>query len=170
MIDGILLGNTAATTAAPAGLLAGVTPLTPTAGGGSNALLGDTKKLLAATAPNLRPILIVSTSQYGTIGILEPPIGIPIITAPYLAADQVIMVDAAAFASALGAPDFSTDENPVIHEESAAPLPIGTPPTTVAAPSRSLRQTACIGLRTLVDCDWLLRRTGAVATITGVTW
>ena len=45
----------------------------------------------------------------------------------------------------------------------------GSPPT-VAAPTRSLWQTAAIGLRCLIDADWLLRRTGAVATITGVTW
>ena len=47
---------------------------------------------------------------------------------------------------------------------------IGAPPTTVAAPSRSLWQTACVGMRTLLDCDWLLRRANAVSTITGVTW
>ena len=173
MIDGVLLGSTAATTAAPAGLLNGVTPLTATAGGGSNAMLGDVKKLLAAVAPALKPVMIVGSGQAATTAIIEPPIGVPIITAPYLAADQVIMVDAAAFASALGAPDISTDENPVIHEESAAPLPIATGAQgsgVVATPSRSLWQTACVGMRTLLDCDWLLRRANAVATITGVTW
>jgi hypothetical protein len=45
----------AAAATAPAGLLLGITPLTTTAGGGVNALLGDVKKLLAAIAPALRP-------------------------------------------------------------------------------------------------------------------
>jgi hypothetical protein len=40
----------------------------------------------------------------------------------------------------------------------------------MAAPTESLWQTACIGLRALIDCDWTLRRAGAVAVVTGVTW
>ncbi|XIA64904.1 hypothetical protein ACFIOY_40205 [Bradyrhizobium sp. TZ2] len=168
-IDNVLLGSAAATTAAPAGLLAGVTPLTPTAGGGSTALLGDIKKMLAAIAPALRPVLITTSVQAASIATLSQA-PLPVIAAPYLAADQIVAVDAAAFASSLGPPDFSTDENPTVHMESV-PLPIGTPgsPATVAAPSQSLWQTAAIGLRCLIDCDWVLRRTGGVATITGVT-
>jgi hypothetical protein len=50
----------------------------------------------------------------------------------------------------------------------SSPLP-GSPPT-IAAPTQSLWQTAAIGLRCLIDCDWTLRRAGAVSTITGVTW
>lgn len=55
---------------------------------------------------------------------------------------------------------------------STTPAAIGTAgsPPVVAASSQSLWQTACIGIRTLIGCDWLLRRAGAVATITGVTW
>ncbi len=65
-IDGILLGSTAATTAAPAGLLAGLTTLAPTAGGGNNAMFGDIKKLLAATSPNFKPVMIMGTAQLTT--------------------------------------------------------------------------------------------------------
>ena len=64
-IDNVLLGSTAATSAAPAGLLNGVTPLTATAGGGSNALLGDIRKLLAAIAPAIRPVLITNSVPGG---------------------------------------------------------------------------------------------------------
>ena len=31
-------------------------------------------------------------------------------------------------------------------------------------------RTACVGMRVILDCDWTLRRTGAVAVVTGVTW
>jgi len=150
--------------------LNGVTPLTATAGGGTNALLGDIKKLLAAIAPAIRPVLIANSVQAASIGILAQS-ALPVIAAPYLAADQVVAVDAAAFASALGAPDFNVSENPTVHMDTV-PLPIGTPgsPAVVAAPTQSLWQTAAIGLRCLIDCDWTLRRAGAVATITGVTW
>ena len=68
---------------------------------------------------------------------------LPVITAPSLAADTVIAVDASCFASALGPPDFSTDENPVLHMDTV-PLAIGTAgsPPAVAAPTQSLWQTA----------------------------
>jgi hypothetical protein len=172
MIDGILLGNAAATTEQPPGLLFGLTPLAPTAGGGVNALLGDVKALMAAIAPSVRPVLVMSAGQAVTFSVLAPAAAVPVITAPYLAAGTVIALDAAAFASALGVPDFSIDENPTVHM-SDTPLALVTGAQgagVVAAPLRSLWQTACIGLRTLVDCDWQLRRAGAVAVVTGMTW
>ena len=157
MIDGILLGNTAATTAAPAGLLNALTTLTPTAGGGSSALLGDIRKLFAAIAPALVPVLIVNSVQAASIATLAAS-PLPIIAAPLLPADQVIAVDASCFASAVGVPDFLISEDPVVHMESTAPLPIvgGTaqPPVigSEAAPATSLFQTAAIGMRSLIDC------------------
>jgi hypothetical protein len=116
-------------------------------------------------------VLITNSVQAASIATLSQA-PLPVIAAPYLTADQIIAVDAAAFASSLGAPDFSTDENPTVHMESTAPLPIATPgsPPTIAAPTQSLWQTAAIGPRCLIDCDWTLRRAGAVSTITGVTW
>jgi hypothetical protein len=176
-IDGILLGNTAVSAAAPAGLLNGLTSLTPSvASTTGEKIAADIRALLNAIAPAIRPVLIMNAMQAASIGVLaQAPL--PVIVAPYLAAGTVIAVDAAAFASALGVPDFSTDENPTVHMESAAPLPpvSGAGPTAgalsqIAAPTQSLWQTACIGMRTLIDCDWLLRRTGAVAFVTPVTW
>lgn len=169
-IDNVLRSNAAATSAAPAGLVERRHAADPTAGGGTNALLGDIRKLFASIAPALRPVLITNSVQAASIATLSQA-PLPVIAAPTLPADQIIAVDAAAFASSLGAPDFSTDENPTVHMESV-PLPIGTPgsPPTIAAPTSSLWQTAAIGLRCLIDVDWLLRRSGAVATITGVTW
>ena len=171
MIDGILLGSGAATAAQPAGLLAGLTPIAATAGGGVNAMMGDVKALLTAIAPAVRPVLIMNATQIATAGILAPASALPVITAPYLTAGTVVAVDAAAFASALGAPDFSVDENPTVHMDTV-PLPIGTPgaPPVVASPTQSLWQTACIGLRTLIDADWTLRRANAVAVVNNVTW
>jgi hypothetical protein len=129
-------------------------------------MVGDIKNLMAA----IRPVLIMNSTQAATAAILaQAPL--PIVSAPYLAADQIIAVDAAAFASSLGPPDFNVSDDPTVHM-SDAPLPIGTAdsPATVAAPTQSLWQTACVGMKTLIDADWLLRRSGAVATITGTTW
>jgi hypothetical protein len=171
MIDGILLGNTAATAAAPAGLLNGLTSLGATAGGGTGAMLGDIKKLLAATAPNLKPVLIMGTGQLA-MTTLEPSVAIPVIVAPNLPADQVVMVDASCFASALGTPDFNVSEAPAVHMDTV-PLPLASGVTgsaVVAAPQTSMWQTATTGLRSIIEVDWALRRPNAVAFISGVSW
>ena len=134
-------------------------------------MLGDVKKLLAAIAPAIRPVLLMNATQATTFGILAPNATATTIVAPYLAADTVAAVDAAAFASALGVPDFQTNEDAAIHEETVpAPISATGSPNVVAAPVRSLFQTASIGIRTLLDCDWTLRRADAVAVVTGATW
>jgi hypothetical protein len=165
MIDGM------ASASSPPGLLAGLTPITATAGGGVNAMMTDIKLLLNAIAPSVRPVLTMNSTQTATAGILAPASALPVITAPYLAAGTVIALDAASFASALGLPEFSIDENPVVHMDTA-PAAIGTAgsPAVVAAPTQSLWQTACIGMRTLIDADWVLRRANAVAVVNNVTW
>jgi hypothetical protein len=172
MIDGVLLGNTAATAAAPAGLLNGLTSLGATAGGGTNAMLGDIKKLLAATAPNLKPVIIMGTGQLG-MTTLEPDVEIPIIVAPNLAADTVVMIDASCFASALGTPDFNVSENPSVHMDTV-PLPLASGATgsaVVASPQTSMWQTATTGLRSIIEVDWALRKpSGAAAYISNVSW
>ena len=104
MIDGVLLGNTAATTAAPAGLLNGLTTLTPSTGGGLGAVMGDMKNLLNAISPAIRPVLIMNATQAAGFALLAPNVTVPMIIAPAMAASTVVAVDAAAFASALGAP------------------------------------------------------------------
>ena len=104
-------------------------------------MMGDIKKLLAAIAPKLKPVLIMNATQAATAAILaQAPL--PIVGAPYLAADQIIAVDAAAFAPLLGPPDFNVSDDPTVHMESV-PLPIGMAgsPATVAAPTQSLWQT-----------------------------
>ena len=66
-------------------------------------------------------------------------------------------------------PEFSVSESASFHEEDTAPLPLvgGTaqPPVigSVAAPVRSMWQTATISVRLIWDCTWTVRRTGAVA-------
>jgi len=172
MIDGVLLGSTAVTTAAPAGLLNGVTPLTASAGGGSAALMGDIKQLANAIAPALKPVLIMNPTQAAALGLLAPVSSLALLVAPTLAAGTVIAIDAAAFASALGVPAFRVSQNAAVHEDTV-PLPLATGAqgsAVVATPMRSTFQTDTTALRTIILCDWTLRRTGAVATITGATW
>ena len=171
MIDGILLSSSAATAAAPAGILNGVTPLTATAGGGLAALLGDMKLLTAAIAPALRPVLIVGPLQAASLGLLAPNSGLTVLISPTMTAGTVIAIDAAAFVSGMGVPAFRASPHVTLHMDSvpSALSAVGAPPT-VAAPMRSAFQSDVTALRTLLPIDWALRRTGAVAVVNSATW
>jgi hypothetical protein len=90
----------------------------------------------------------------------------------------MIGIDAADFATATGSPDFQVSDTATLHMESASPQPIvggaGSPQAAaiadVAAPVRSLFQTATLGIRMILDITWAMRRTGMVVYINGLTW
>ncbi|MEY9394351.1 HK97 family phage major capsid protein [Bradyrhizobium japonicum] len=189
-IDGVLLGSSAATAIAPAGILNGVTASAPTAGGGLAALAGDVRTLAAAieaTGPLIAPTVIMSATS-ALIVLLSLTGGIvlsvqddgpqlAIVAAPSVPGKRLIMIDAANFASGEGdTPDFMTTTEALLHEDTA-PLPIGTPggvpgtdPNIVAAPARSLFQTNAIAVRMITDCGWTMTRAGRVAYIDNVSW
>ena len=73
-LDSVLLDSNPATVIRPAGILNGVTGLTPTAGGGFNALVGDIKQLsgalLTGTKGNVRdPAWLMNPQQKNSIGL-----------------------------------------------------------------------------------------------------
>jgi Phage capsid family len=174
MIDGILLGSTAATAASPGGILNGVSPLTATPGGGSAAVVADVRQLTAAIAPAIKPVFITGPVQSATLSLLLPmsnPNGFLVLTSPTLAAGTVVTIDSAAFASAVGVPSFRASQNVTLHEDTAATaLSASGTPNVVAAPMRSAFQSDVTALRSIIPVDWALRRTGAVAYTTGTTW
>jgi len=102
--------------------------------------------------------------------------GMPVISAPLLAAGMLICIDANAFANIVGPADVQASGDPVLHMESAAPLPLvgGTaqPPVigSIAAPTSSMFQIAATSLRCILDINWAMRRAGAVAWMSGVGW
>jgi len=192
-IDTILLDTNAATTIRPAGLRNGVSGLTPTAGGGFNALVGDLKQLLGVlvAANSVRsPVFIMNPQQALSISLTQSAAGVgvfpfraeieagrlngyPVIQSTTVPATMVILLDAADFASLSGDdPRFELSDQATLHMEDTTPLNIGTPgaPATVAAPAQSMFQTDSIALRMILPMNWIMRRTGLVAWLTGVTW
>jgi HK97 family phage major capsid protein/HK97 family phage prohead protease len=189
-LDSVLLDANAATVIRPPGLLNGVTPLTPTPGGGFNALVGDIKQvsgaLLTATAGHIRmPVWLMNPQQTNSIMLTAMPgmsafpfrdevargqlQGWPIIDSGTVPLGEVIAVDAADFVSVTGeGPRFELSDQATLHMEDTAPLPIvgGTP----ADPVRSLWQTDSLALRLIMPLNWTIRRPGVVAAVTGVTW
>src|SRR5262249_52406877 len=126
-LDQILLDNVAADSIRPAGLRAGVAPLTAASGGGLTTpeLFAADLKALCSAIPPLKPVLILNPVQWATVAAIMP--GLPVVQAAALPVGTAIALDVAAFANALGVPEFATSEEPVIHESDAAlPLIGGT--------------------------------------------
>lgn len=193
-IDSVLLDANAKTAVRPAGLRNGISGLTPTAGGGFTALVGDLKALIGAvntaTNNNLRnPVWLMNPVQKVSIGFIQPTtatplfpfaaqvendmlLGYPIIDSGTVPAGTVVFMDAADYVSATDdTPKFDVSDSATLHMEDTTPLNIGTAgsPATVAAPSQSMFQTDCIALRMVLPMDWLMRR-ASLAWVAAVTW
>jgi HK97 family phage major capsid protein len=193
-IDSVLLDANPATAIRPPGIFNGVTPITATAGGGINAMIGDFKNLVsaitAATHGRLRaPAWLMNPGQLvsgklamaASTGIFPFKeemdegnlLGFPIIDSSTVPLATVALIDCADFVMVgAEAPRLEISDVATIHEEDTNPLPISSPgaPATVAAPVRSLWQTDSLGLRLIQPLNWTVRRPGVVSVVQGVTW
>jgi HK97 family phage major capsid protein/HK97 family phage prohead protease len=191
-IDTILIDATAASAIRPAGLRSGVAGLTPTAGGGFTALVGDIKQMInvLAAANSLRtPVWIMNPVQAVAIGLTATANGVfpfkqeidgntlqgyPVIVSSTMPATQVMLLDAADFMSVSGDDmRFEVSDQATLHFEDTTPLQLTTGAQgsgVVATPSRSMFQTDSLALRMIIPLNWAMRRTGVVAWLTGVTW
>ena len=193
-LDSVLIDANAATAIRPAGILNGVSGLTPTAGGGFTALTGDIKALtgalLTGTLGNVRnPVWLMNPQQVNSIGLVAAPGagvfpfrdeigrgtlgGWPVIDSGTVPLGTVIVVDAADFVSVTGdGPRFEISDQATLHMEDTAPTDISTAgtPAVVAFPAKSMFQTDSLALRLILPINWTIRRTGTVAWMAGVTW
>jgi HK97 family phage prohead protease len=193
-LDSVLIDANAATAIRPAGILTGVSGLTPTAGGGFTALTGDIKALtgalLTGTLGNVRnPVWLMNPQQVNSIGLVAAPGagvfpfrdeisrgtlgGWPVIDSGTVPLGTVIVVDAADFVSVTGdGPRFEISDQATLHMEDTAPTDISTAgtPAVVAFPAKSMFQTDSLALRLILPINWTIRRTGTVAWMAGVTW
>jgi len=193
-IDNVLMDANAASVIRPAGLRNGVAGLTPTAGGGFAALVGDIKQLagalLTATAGHIRTgVFLINPQQALSISLTQPPAAATplfpftdevaagrlrsfrLIVSANVPLGMVIALDAADFVTVgAEAPRFEVSDQATLHFEDTAPTDItgGTP--SPAVPVRSMFQTDSIALRLVWPLNWTLRRPGMVSWLTGVTW
>ena len=137
-LDVILLDATAADTTRPAGLLAVGTAITATTFTGITGFVADVKALTAAlivqTRGNIRnPVWIMNPGDALSAQLLQTTVGetpfrdeiaggtllgYPILTSTVCAADKMLLVDAADFATATGdTPQFSVSDQAVLHME-----------------------------------------------------
>jgi HK97 family phage prohead protease/HK97 family phage major capsid protein len=192
-LDTILLDANPATVIRPAGLRSYQTGLTPTAGGGFNAVVGDFQKLLGAlltlTNGNVRsPVIMMSAQQKLNLSLIQPPnaatplfpfmtmleqnrlLDAGLIVSATVPAGELVAVDAADFVTAgQEGPRLEISDQATLHMEDSAPADItgGTP--SPATPVKSMWQTDSLALRLVMQVNWLLRRP-VVSWMTGVTW
>jgi hypothetical protein len=173
-LDKVLFSATAATPAAPAGLLAGIAALTPAAAGEkAQAIIDDLQTLALAIAPvsgNGNIVLVASPDAAVALRLRLFTEGWPVLTSASLAAKTVIMVAANAIASAMeGAPQVDASPHAELHRETN-PQPIVNDSGTVATPVGSVFQTGQVALRLRWPISWGLRASNALAWMTNVNW
>ena len=174
-LDAQMFSATAGDASKPAGLLAGVAPLTPTSGGGVAARDGDLKNLftaLAAQGAGKTAVIVAAMPQAVTLkATLGPKWDIDIIASTVLAAGTVVALEIGSFVSGFSAvPTFRVSNVSAYHAEDTSPQQItgGTP--SPAVPVRSMFQTDSIGLYMDIWGSWGLRAPAHAAWISGATW
>jgi hypothetical protein len=96
-----------------------------------------------------------------------------VFASPALAPNDLIAIATNGLASAVDAmPEIETSKIATVHMEDTTPLPISSPgtPPTVAAPTRSLWQTDCVGIKIRFNADWALRDPRALAWLATTAW
>lgn len=138
VLDAALLGTAAAVTGIrPAGLRAGLVSLTPTAGGGEDAVRTDVMNLVKAlTTARLgaRPVLLLNNIDVLAVSMMtsalsEPLfkaelaagnlLGLPVIASANVPQHMAIIVDAAYLATAFDAPEFDVSDVATVTEANA---------------------------------------------------
>jgi hypothetical protein len=176
-LDASLFSDAAASSIRPAGILNGVSALTPETGGGLNAAVGDVGNLVGAihtSGGGTDIVLIASPAQAVRLKMLAgAAFDVPVIPAPSLVAGTVIAIEVGAFVSGfVDVPQVDIGREALIHWEDTAPAAIGTSgtPNVVAAPTRSGFQTDTYSLRLILRAAWAMRGDGLVQFVEEVTW
>jgi hypothetical protein len=159
----------------PPGLFAGVMPITPTMGGGTNAMSGDLANLFAALAAHSggkTAVIIAALPQAVKLKLTAgPKFEYDIIASTALASGTVAVLEIASFVSGFGSTaEFNVTKVGTVHMEDTAPAEIVSTGGTAAVPVKSLYQLDAIGLKTTLWASWGLRAAGHCQFVTGATW
>jgi Phage capsid family len=176
-LDGALFSTTAADASRPAGLLVGVSPLTPSSTTPADeerlSDLSDLVQAVSAVTGNNPIVLIAAPAQAASLRLANARIGYEVLASGALADRTVVAVASNALVSAMDpAPRFELSKSATVHTEDTSPAQlasVGTP-NTVAAPMRSMFQSDSSALRLIMEVSWGLRTSGAVAWMQNVNW
>jgi hypothetical protein len=174
-LDVAYFSTTAASTAAHAGLLNGLTATVGFGGGDRVAFDYDLTALITAVGPggSGQVVFVVSPATALRVAVRFPDVADKFTFLPSLAVADgtVVAIDPLSLVHGFGDDvDLDVSIEALFHLEDSTPLEIVSAAGTVADPTRSLYQTAVIALRLIADVGFAKRRSGAVAYLTGATW
>jgi hypothetical protein len=166
-LDAALFSTNAATVDAPAGLLNGITPLTPsTSTVLTDAMLVDLAALGGAVArvAGSDVVYVAAPEQALAVNLYFPDFG-PVLASRALAAKTVIALAANALASGL-------DPVPTIEASRHVELVMDTAPGDAGSlqSTMSLFQGDKVALKMRMEAAWVLRSASAIAFMTNVAW
>lgn len=170
----ILFDNNASSATRPAGLKNGIAAITADAGTGVDAMIADLSNLAAAVAGvGTRIVFVASPKQWVRIMLRKPSdFAFEVYPSAALADRQVaaLALDALVIAGQ-GEPQISVSRTGaiVLADDAGAFSTVATP-NAVAAPIRALEQTDCVGLRLILDMDFMLRSSGGFSWTQNVNW
>jgi hypothetical protein len=158
----------------PPGLLAGLSPLTATTGGGDDAMLTDLERLAGVIADSggSNVVFIAASRQAFAARLRLLSDQFVIWPSAFLASGTVIAVEPSAFVSYVSPePDIDVAIDAALTFEDTSPQPIaqGTGPT-VATPVYSIYQQDLVAIRVLLEVSYTMRANGMVSYLTGATW
>lgn len=176
-MDALLFSNAAATDAAPAGLLDGITAIPSAGTSGAEGIADDLALLAQAIADNgisADDMTIVTSAALATKlrCLVSEKFPNEVLSSAAIPAGEVIAIAAGGLVTGYdGGVSIETSEEPTLVFEDAAPTDIGIPgaPNVVTAPTRSIWQVDSLAVRVRGRCAWAVHP-GAVAWITGAAW
>jgi hypothetical protein len=174
-LDKALFSATAATSDRPAGLLNGITGLTPasSASAKEQILVDDMQALVAAVAPvagNNNLVAIASPDAAVALRLRVFREDLPILMSSSLAARTVIVVVPSAIVSAVSGPPQIDASTQAAFVRDTTPQEIVTAAGTVATSVGSTYQTDETLLRLRWPITWALRDPRALSFMVGVNW
>jgi hypothetical protein len=172
-LDTKLFSAAAGDTTAPAELLAGVAPITGSAGNDQTAMITGLRALIAAGSPVAGGQIgfAMHPLQAAALWIMAPSFAFPTFVSGHIMEGRVIALALPALVAGVGAVDFTASRETLVHMSDTPAEIVSTVPAT-ADPVVSGYQQDLLALRVLLDVSWRLRpATGsAVAWIDGATW
>jgi len=173
-LDAAIFATSAVSSAAPAGLLFGVTPSTGYAGGDAFAIMQDIRALMApyyAAGGAGDIVFVTNPAMAASIAMHFPMFQWPVLVSTQIPAGRLILLQQSAFVAGFSnAVDIDRTESASLHMEDTNPLELVSAAGTVADPTRSLWQTGAIALRLTYEMAFAMRGAGRVQFLNGATW
>ncbi len=174
LLDNTILSTNVDDGTTPGGVLAAVVPLPPSAATGQAAFIEDVSSLVAAIAAagGSAPMLVGDLAVISRAKLWAPPsFDLPLVASSAVAADTLIGIEGAAFATAFGGtPQITVGTESVLHEEDTTPTQLSVAGPAVAFPARSLWQTDSIALRMTLQLNWSMLAPGLVQFVENIVW